>query len=394
LKKIKLIIGLFLTLLFLQTCRDPFEATSKLSGQNLLVVEGFINVGPGITKIKVSRVVGLNEGSKLVPEKEAVIFIEDDQGIKYALQNFNNGTYESEEFNLNILQDYRIRIETGEKVYLSEFTTPLVTPKIDSVAWESNDEDFVVVHVNTHDPLNRTFYYKWEYEEVWEVRSNFQSKWAYQNGTIRIRNSDETTAMSYCWQYNRNTDFLMASSENLSSNAIRFFPLNTFSKTSPRLGWRYSMTVTQRTLTSEEYEFLQIIKRNSNDLGSFFDSQPSQLFGNLHCTSSTEQVVGYIGSYSSDTKQLILKRNAISDFLYNVPCPDNLEPVLLSDPLFDSYLPYWTPVDAIYGPLVDEDIFTVIGFSLGRNYCVDCRLTAGNASKPDFWVDEDEEIAQ
>lgn len=388
-EKLKVTIGIFLTFLFFQTCREPFEASSKLSGKDLLVVEGFINVGGGITTIKLSRVIALNTGSQLVPEVTAGIYIEDQQSNKYDLQNLNNGTYESAEINLSTQQDYRIVIKIKDKTFLSEYTTPVITPRIDSVGWKVDNHD-VFVHVSTHDPLNRTLYYKWEYEEVWEVRSVFQSKWAYESGVARVRGSEEINKMSYCWPYNRNTDFLFASSESFTRDEISMFRLNRFPLTDARLGWRYSITVTQRALTAKEFEFLQIIKRNSNSLGNFFDSQPSQIFGNLYCTSSPEQVVGYIGSYTSDRKQEIIKRSAISDYVYDPPCPDGPAPVEISDPMFNTYLTYWLPIDALLTPVPGEDIYTVTGFILGRNYCVDCRIRSGNASKPNFWVKEDE----
>lgn len=390
-KRIRLAFGFILLGLVLQTCKDPFEATSGFKNRNFLVVEGFIQVGEGVTQIRLSRVTPLNQESELIPESEATIFIEDDQGAEYSLHNNGNGLYESDALNLNVIPDYRLRIELDEKIYLSAYTSPAITPPIDSVSWSLGDDDFITVHVNTHDPNNGTLYYKWEYEEVWEVRSTFQSEWAWENGAPRRRTSEETRSMSYCWKYDRNTDFLIASSVKLTTDAIRLFPLNKFYITDPRLGWRYSMLVKQRALTREEFGYLQLMKKNTNDLGSFFDSQPSQQAGNIRCTTSDEPVIGYIGAYTSQSKRFFLHREVISDFPYTTPCGDPIATVLLEDPDFVNYLQYWTPIDPVYFTPENDDELIIVGFRIGRSYCTDCRLFSGTAPKPDFWVAEDEE---
>ncbi len=390
-EKIKLPFGFMLLMLVFQTCKEPFEAVSRFKNSNFLVVEGFINAGEGATRIKLSRVIPLNQKSELIPESGATIFIEDDQNTEYALNNNGNGEYESAILNLDVVADYRLRIELNGKTYLSDFTTPATTPPIDSVNWKRDQDDFITIYANTHDPSNGTLYYKWEYEEVWEVRSTFRSDWAWENGAPRARTIDESRSMYYCWKYDKNDDLLIATSAKLTSDVISLFPLKTFYITDPRLGWRYSVLVKQRALTLEEFEYLQLMKKNTSDLGSFFDSQPSQQTGNIRCTTSDEPVIGYIGAYTSHTKRFFLHREAISDFPYTTPCGDPVGNVLLSDPNFSTFLNYWIPLEPIYTTIEGDDAPVVAGFQIGRDYCTDCRLTAGTASKPDFWIAEDEE---
>jgi hypothetical protein len=43
-------------------------------------------------------------------------------------------------------------------------------PPIDSISWK-RDEEGVRVFVNTHNPEGNTRYYRWEFEETWEIRS-------------------------------------------------------------------------------------------------------------------------------------------------------------------------------------------------------------------------------
>jgi Domain of unknown function (DUF4249) len=377
--------------LVFQTCKDPFEAKSSFKNTNFLVVEGFINVGQGVTQIKLSRVTPLNQVSERIPENGATIFIEDDQGSEYALHPGNNGVYESDVLDLDVVSDYRLRIELGGKVYFSDYTTPAITPPIDSVNWKLDNDNFITIYANTHDPNNGTLYYKWEYEEVWEVRSTYRTDWAWESGAPRIRTAEESRSMYYCWKYNYNKDFLIATSAKLSSDIISLFPLNKFYITDPRLGWRYSILVKQRALTVEEFEYLQLMKKNTSDLGSFFDSQPSQQTGNIRCTTSDEPVIGYIGSYTSQNKRFFLDRDVISDFPYTSPCGDPVGNLSLTDPNFSTFLRYWIPIEPIYVTNEGDDAPILVGLKIGRDYCTDCRINAGTAPKPDFWVAEDEE---
>ena len=61
--------------------------------------------------------------------------------------------------------------------YVSEAVKVLKTPAIDSlhvgirsqVGVDNENEQSVVIYVDTHDPDNNTWYYRWEWEQTWEV---------------------------------------------------------------------------------------------------------------------------------------------------------------------------------------------------------------------------------
>ncbi|WP_332369297.1 DUF4249 family protein [Spirosoma telluris] len=52
--------------------------------------------------------------------------------------------------------------------YYSDFVPIITTPPIDSVSWRTQDNS-VFFSLTTHDPKNNTHYYRWEYDETWEV---------------------------------------------------------------------------------------------------------------------------------------------------------------------------------------------------------------------------------
>jgi hypothetical protein len=56
---------------------------------------------------------------------------------------------------------------------LSEFAEVRITPQLDSVSWKQENNG-VRIYASTHDPNNNTRYYKWDYEETWEIHPLFQ----------------------------------------------------------------------------------------------------------------------------------------------------------------------------------------------------------------------------
>jgi Domain of unknown function (DUF4249) len=304
------------------------------------------------------------------------------------LHNSGNGLYKSDSLNLGNDQLYRLRIKVIDTEYLSDFTAPIQTPVLDSVVWRRSDDDRIIIYASTHDPLNKTFFYKFDYEEVWEVRAAFSSRWDYENGQPRARTTTEIKRLLYCWQYNSNSDFITASTVRLTEDALTSFPITSFEVGgSPRLGYRYSILVNERAVSQDEFEFIEIIKKNSNSLGTFFDAQPSQLIGNIQNLTSDEPVIGFIGAYTTRSQRIFIYHEDISDWNYYPYCSPPIQ-ARMDDPAFNDLMINNEPINAILGDS-DDDAPPIVGFTVAPRYCVDCRIRSGSRPKPDFWIAED-----
>jgi len=165
---------IFLTVIFLFSCKEQFEPNLPSVPQGYLVVEGFINA-QGPTQIRLSRSTPVEQKKTFKAELNASVKIEGDDNSSFTLSNLPNGLYTSNTLQLNNSRKYRLRIKTKDaKEYLSDFAEIKITPAIDSISWKE-EEKGVRIYTNTHDPLNKTIYYRYDYDETWEINSAYQA---------------------------------------------------------------------------------------------------------------------------------------------------------------------------------------------------------------------------
>jgi hypothetical protein len=338
------------------------------TGKNdYLVIEGFINVGQkAVTSITLSRVAPLL-GESQVFEGDATLFIERKDGTLYPLHGNGNGIFKSDSLNLDPTMDYRLLITTkNNNQYASEFATPKITPAIDSIYWRS-EVDGVHMYVASHDDESNTTYYKWDYEEAWEYHSSYKSNYVYNNGALLPRGDPLMFKLYKCWRSALLKDLRFASTQGLDADAINY-PLSSFGQYSEQTSVRYSILVKQRALTKGEFDYLQLIQKNSTITGSLFDPMPSEIRGNIQSLGNTgEQVIGFIGAYTSSTMRLFV---TAAEFGFDPPA--KCETVLVKA---EEYA-------AVYG----DGSFIPIDLTMGAPiYCMDCKLRGGTSTEPDFW---------
>jgi hypothetical protein len=85
------------------------------------------------------------------------------------------------------------------------------------------------------------------------------------------------------------------------------------------LGIRYSILVKQYALTEDGYHYYQILKKNTESLGSIFDAQPSELTCNFHSLQDpTEIVIGFFSASSVVQKRIFIDKSQVNwNFIYN-----------------------------------------------------------------------------
>jgi hypothetical protein len=227
-QKINLII-LVLGLFFISSCKDPYKVELRPTDQSLLVVEGFLNIGE-TTTFRLSRTVNLYDNISQQAELNAYLTVEGKDNTTGYLIDKGSGVYETYLPFLEVGKQYRLRIHTSDgKEYLSDYVEVKNNPVIDSVSWKQQQNDDVRISVSTHDPENKTRYYRWEFDETWEIRSNYFSafKWGTKpNGDpIVLNRIFPREDVSVCWKYHSSTNLLLGSSAKLTSDVIKENPL-------------------------------------------------------------------------------------------------------------------------------------------------------------------------
>ena len=377
-----------LFVILLAGCKEKYDLPFSTPDTGYLVVEGFITKGPDLTLIELSRTDKLTETHKKY-ERGATVLVEGDDNSIFPLAETGVGGYTA---SLHLLNDrkYRLRIKTvSGKEYLSDFVELKITPPIDSISWQ-RESNGAQLYINTHDPQNNTRYYQWNYQETWEIHSAYQSvlKYVTKPGPFGTTVADiaykDPVSHRYdstiwkCWQSSSSNQLIIGSSAKLSQDLI-FKPFLLIPEGDRKISELYSINLRQYALTKAGYEFLEKMKKNTEQTGSIFDAQPSQLQGNIHCvTDENEPVVGYVTVCSVEEKRLFIQSDDVPYWNFRSGCEEKSIPNNL-----DSITASWI------GGSVPTTVLTSFGsiiltYGATTNDCIDCTL-AGTNVKPIFW---------
>jgi Domain of unknown function (DUF4249) len=371
----------FLLLVFTFSCKEKYMPEIHVPSTGFLVVEGFINVGTGSTNISLTRASSL-DSMEVIPQTGAQVEVQSENGSVYPLFENGPGKYTIDQIPAEPSQQYRldIRMSNG-KEYISDYSSYKSTPEIDSVNWKSSPDN-IYIYVNTHDDKNQTLYYQWQFDETWEYHSAFLSIIKYQDHEIQYRANDEF--IYTCWQSDVSTNIIIGSSAKLQSDVISEQLLTTIPfRTNNKFGIRYSILARQYALSRDWYEWKQKVQKNTEQLGTIFDAQPSETGGNFHCvTDPTETIVGFVGCTTETEKRIFIDAGEIpfarlptgyeSCTIDTIPyTPQDLERVLSG--------PNPIPINEI------SVMGIVTGVAVSIADCVDCRAKGGVNVKPDFW---------
>jgi hypothetical protein len=373
---------LLLILINGSACIQKYIPPNIKGDNSYLVVDGPIINGQDSTVINLSRAQSINDSSSyyIIPETGAVINVVGENGDSYLLTEQGSGRYATDHLDLNVNELYRLKIATSNgNQYLSDSMVVKKTPPIDSVSWQFQD-DGVHIYVNTHDPQNNTRYYRWKNVQTWEYHSPYNSGYIFLNGIVVQRDSTEQEFA--CWKTVPSTNLILGSSAKLASDIIYQQPIAFIPLNAQQLSVEYSIIVSQYALTADAYFFYQLLQQNTEESGSLFDPQPSQLTGNIHNIANPKEVVLGFASASSVQQQRIFISNSQVLSVWSYPngileCP--LKVVTLDSSSFyfgNSYVP-------VYADLSSSGI--LIGYYSAFDYCVECTEQGGINVKPPYW---------
>ncbi|TPG66172.1 DUF4249 family protein [Hymenobacter nivis] len=167
------------------------------------------------------------------------------------------------------------------------------------------------------------------------------------------------------------------STAQLSQDALTNFPLLAVAGQAERLAIRYSLLVSQVAETAEEFAYYELLRKNTEAVGTVNDPLPTQLTGNVHRVGNAQEpVLGYVGAHTVQAKRIFIARAEL-------PLPANwafdnpYQSCTIGDSLALSSFVGMGSVPIAYVPM--SPLFTG-----ATRECVDCRLRGSNV-KPSFW---------
>jgi hypothetical protein len=253
------------------------------------------------------------------------------------------------------------------------------TPVIDSVTFRYEERSSaglngVQIYVNTHDPENDTWYYRWEWDETWKFRTPYNSNIYWDEGKIKLREEQINT----CWKYGKSTSIKFFNSKNLVEDIVADYPLLYVDTNTDRLISKYSINVKQYLLSEESYNYWKELQKTTESLGTLFDPQPSIIKGNIYNIGDEKEIVlGYFDASSVQEKRIFIRRSDLPPTgfpNYYSFCEDSL---VSPDRVEEMVEQGWWLIESQPVPPPP-----VIRFS--SRFCIDCTLDGTNV-EPDFW---------
>ncbi len=359
-------------------CVEPFDPPEIASPDEILVIQGTLDAPDGTGRVMLSKIQPITS-----PASDSLNFRVGGArvemivgGSNYVLPETNPGFYEAE-IPVTVGQEARLLVEINGRIYESSVVTVRPVPEIDSLTF-SADALGVEIEVNTHDPENTTKWYQWTFEETAEYQALFGSDY-YWDGEQIFRQPEQQRV---CWQTNNSNTIMVYTTDGLTEDVVFRYPIIYLDPNSWKIQYKYSVLVSQYSISEADYIFLKELENNTENIGTLFDPQPGRIFGNIQSVSDPEEyVIGQFSARSVTRDRLFIDQRQLPDY----PLPfqnchvndlDSISTILLDS------IPYpRTLVGSLTTPMGN-----IWGYSYALPQCMDCRLLReGTNVKPDFW---------
>ncbi len=367
-------------------CKKPYTPPAITSPGSYLVVEGVINSGTDSTFIKLSKSVNISGKSVNNPVLGATVSVQGDQSVTYPLSETGNGYYACAGLNLDAAHKYRINITTAGKQYQSDYEAVDLNPPIDSVGYVVQGNG-IQIYANTHDATSSTKYFRWDYTEAWQFHAEYESDYITNGQAIVAR----TTAQQIydCFNKDTSSTIVLGSSAKLSQNIIYQNPITNILSTSEKIETKYTINVKQYALSAEAFTFWTNIKKNTEQLGSIFDAEPSDIPGNIHCiTNLNEPVIGYISVGLVQQKRIFITKTqlpAVWQPTYPYSCEQDSLLYCYTKACINEVAAQLIPLNSMYNPTsVITKNGLILGYMGSSIECTDCTIR-GSITAPSFW---------
>jgi len=162
----------------------------------------------------------------------------------------------------------------------------------------------------------------------------------------------------------------------ISHIAIAQYVLN-----DPKMDIGNSILVRQYPLTQDAYSYWLTVQKNSQSLGGLFDVQPSQITGNIHCTTNPAiPALGYISASTIQEKRIYISNTKLPGWQSQKYYSCTINQANQDQ----TNLQIYNYSDTSYGPYKYIGDF-IVDLLVAPKSCLDCRYQGGTNIKPAFW---------
>ena len=376
--------SLFLVILTLFLgCRTPYEPEVPATELRVLVVEGYLDTQGLKSELKLSRTVPLAAEDAFAPEQGAIVVLKNSSGQSFPLTESTPGIYLFEK-DIDEQQTYvlEITLTSGER-YVSESLLPIVTPAILDAGFK-RDVEGVEVFVSTQGTADADDFL-WTFEEAWIYRPRIRSPYVYIPAEKEVRTRTAQEQNSLCFKSEVSPGILLETSSRFRDQVVFQKTITEIPKGDERIMERYSILISQKGISSEDVPFWEILKKNTEDIGSIFSPLPSLIGGNIKSLDDANSpVLGQVSLGVIRQQRVYINLEDVSPWNYLNPefndCTIGEDAVLAKD--YESTFGNGAVVPA--RPLMVGT--SIVGYFPTSKRCTDCTLYA-SPLKPSFWID-------
>lgn len=379
---------IFILMILIGSCIDPFEPDIRES-QELLVINGCITDQSGEQLVMISRSSPFSD-PEFIPIKGCVVRVEDGSGNGITYSEKEPGIYSvviDNDF-VRMDQAYRLVVYTPDgNEYQSEYDSLLACPPVDKLYFEVERQETanpavshfgVRFYLDVKGTGNESGNFLWKLEETYEYRAAYPIQYIWDGDTL-LEFYPSIDSFYRCYKTQPIKELHTASSRYLVANELNKYPLNFVSDETPRLLHRYSLLVSQHSLTDDAYIYWDKAKSKLTGTGGLYETQPSSSVGNIfNVNDPYEKVLGYFYASQVTRKRVSLENNF--DFkIPEYPCP--FDTINDSAELIGRDITYMLSLNPMTG----------IGPPYGTSapYCFVCTLRGGSLEVPDFWREDE-----
>jgi hypothetical protein len=375
---------LFLLLIgFFSGCRTPYEPEVPPTELRLLVVEGYLDTEGLKSELKLSRTVPLSSEESLLAELGAKVALRSQGGQEFPLIEKGQGVYLFER-NIDEKQTYvlEILLKSGER-YVSEELKPITTPEIIDGGFK-RDEDGVEVFVSTQGNSEADDFL-WTFEETWIYRPRIRTTYIYVPALKDVRTRTEAEQNSLCFKTEQSPDIVLETSSRFQDQVVFQKTVTEIPQGDERIMERYSILISQKGIASKDVQFWEVLKKNTEDIGSIFSPLPSLIGGNIKSLDpKSSPVIGQVSLGVIRQKRIYVNRSEVSPWNYIDPvfndCVIGEEAILRA-----RYQESFGNGSVVPARELMQGT-TIIGYFPSTRRCTDCTLYASPV-RPEFWKD-------
>ncbi len=369
----KIISILILIITLLEGCVDPFYP-DIYDNQQSIVIDGTLTDKEGYHYIRVSRSVQYNTPKNIPMEGCSVEIIDNAENIIHFYES-EPGLYEQwiDQEYLKTGKQYKLRVTASDAIYESKYETMLPCPPVQNVYYEikekgTADPDYTIYGIQFYTDLvvqdGYAKNYRWELEETWEYHSEYLI-FNYYDETGYHQLANGTDSLYYCWSSESIHEIYTGTINHITEDSLSRIPLRYVSNETDRLNVKYSLLIKQYSINDTAYEYWNKLKKQSQETGGLYETQPQQIRGNIsNINDDNEIVLGFF-----NVSGLSEKRIFVSEHFHFFPTTYECVP--------------WEPVLGI--PQSPLPIYFLQDWRLAARECFNCTLSGGTIYKPEFW---------